>query len=122
MAKRGIHRLALEMRKSHRRTKSWRTTSRECKVFTEDGRVNPGLAKRIALERYIPSDEVIKRLIQHGAIEGKKKKAQQYKDLFDMPVETLLYKLTHREPMPPLTQQREREIKKMCRVQRVGAR
>jgi len=94
-----IKRLAKNLRKSYRINKSWRTTSSQCKVLTEDMRVNPGLAKRIARDKYQPSDEVIERLERHGAIEQKQKKAHEYKDLFDMPAPVLLWKYQHREVM-----------------------
>lgn len=94
-----ISRLARLLRKIHRCTKSWRDTSVECKVLTDDGRENPGLAKRIAIDGYIPSADVIDRLIRHGAIEQKIKRARttHAQDLFDMPTPVLLWKLINRE-------------------------
>lgn len=71
-------------------------------MLTEDGRTNPGLAKRIAIDKYQPSDDVIARLIRHGAIEGKKKKPQQPQALFDMATSTLRQALIDRKPMPPV--------------------
>lgn len=103
MKSRVLSRLAKNLRSTHRKTKSWRITSKACKVLTEDGRVNPGLAKRIALEGYIPSDDVIERMIQHGAIEGKKKKVTLPKDLFEMSSAELLYALNNRTEMQPTT-------------------
>lgn len=108
MQNRHIRQLAIKLRRSYRNNRSWRLTSKECKVFTEDCRVNPGLAKRIARDGYQPSDDVIDRLTRHGAIEMVKHNRPV--KLFDMPTSTLRYKLEHREEMPPLDVKKMREL------------
>lgn len=100
MTVRGFSRLPVILRKSHRLTKSWRATSSACKVLTEDGRENPGLAKRIAIDGYIPSDEVIERLQKDGAMPQRIKRFHRdTRPLFDRPVEVLLWQFNHREVM-----------------------
>lgn len=101
MQTRQIIRLARKLRSTHRKNKSWRLTSKVCLVFTPDGRCNPGLAKRIALDGYQPSDDVVQRLIAHGAIEIKKKHPRVIcKDLFDETDDALLRALRERQTMP----------------------
>jgi hypothetical protein len=76
MQNRKIRKLAKTLRSIHRKNKSWRKTSEVCKVLTADGRINPGLCKRIALDGYQPTDVVMSRLEQHQAVEPAKNKAK----------------------------------------------
>lgn len=94
----------------------WRTIARE----DYGDKIPNGTLSRFALSdgEWLPKDEYQYLL---GLKRERKATHSQPKDLFDMATDTLRWKLTHREPMPPLSQQREREIKKMYRVQRVGA-
>jgi hypothetical protein len=68
MQSRLVSRLARKLRSTHRKTKSWRVTANIHRVLTPDRELNPGLAKRIA-ERWQPGLDVIKRLLNDGAIE-----------------------------------------------------
>jgi hypothetical protein len=49
--------LAQELREKHALLNSWPKASLECGVVTEDGRADPGLAQRIALQGYDPKRE-----------------------------------------------------------------
>lgn len=99
MQTRQITRLARKLRSTHRRTKSWRATAKEHHILTPTGEVNPGLAQRIALNGYQPSDETIARLIKDGAIEAKKKHIAP-KMINDMTSDELATALRNRFTMP----------------------
>jgi hypothetical protein len=49
--------LAENLRSEHVLTNSWRKAAEVCNVLTEDGRPDPGLAQRIALQGYDPRRE-----------------------------------------------------------------
>jgi hypothetical protein len=53
--KRMLVQLVQELREKHIELSSWLQTSVACGVLTEDGRPNPGLAERIALQGYKPA-------------------------------------------------------------------
>jgi hypothetical protein len=99
MQNRHILKLAIKLRATYRTYKSWRRTSSECKVLTDDGRVNPGLVKRIARDKYQPADDVMNRLIRDGAVVIHQRK-QQPKMIWDMTTAELCDALNNRVLMP----------------------
>lgn len=94
----------------------WRVIARE----DYQDKIPNGTLSRFALSdgEWLPKEEYQYLL----GLKHQRETCAHYKDLFDMPSSILLYKLTHREPMPPLDKRRERELKKMYQHQRVGAR
>ncbi len=72
-----VQRLAMQLRRTYRRTRSWRKTAQKHHVLTPYGQVNHGLAMRIANQGYMPSSRTIKRLQYDGAIEPLRPKKQR---------------------------------------------
>lgn len=94
-----IRKLALALRSSYRRNKSWRMTAKEHHILTPTAEVNPGLAKRIAKDKYQPSPTTIKRLEYDGAIEPKKPRSI-HKMISDITEAELKSALENRTDMP----------------------
>jgi len=99
MQSRAILRLARRLRNFHKANKSWRKTALTCHVLTSDGKSNPGLAKRIATNRYEPGPDTFQRLSHDGALGAKKSKARVWHDLWSMNEKQRAYLLEHREAM-----------------------
>ena|ERR1700690_1837256 len=99
MQSRAIYRLARKLRKFHKINKSWRKTATTCHVLTSDGKSNPGLAQRIALNKYEPGPDTFQRLSHDGALGSKKSKVRVWHDLWSMNETQRAYLLEHREAM-----------------------
>lgn len=73
-------------------------TATEHHILTREGLVNPGMAKRIAIDEYDPSAETFERLIKDGALAFNKKPKQTLYVVLTAMVQALLnYLLEHRE-------------------------
>lgn len=87
--------------------RSWRVIARE----DYNDQINNATLCRFAISQgeWIPKDERLQIVL---GLKHPRKACAHVQDIFDMPTATLLWKLTHREPMPPMSQQRAREIKR----------
>ncbi len=93
-----IRRLAARLRTTYKKHRSWHYTAQLHCVLTPDGEPNKGLAFRIARERYMPSWDVVARLIRDGAIKLPRPKPL---DLSPAQRRAFANALCKRKPLPP---------------------
>ena len=98
MRSRLVIRLAAKLRCTHRKSNSWRVTAEAHHIYTPEGQPNPGLAKRIAHNRYKPSPDLFKRLVRDGAIRLPRPRPLQISNRDRL---SIILALKERKPLPP---------------------
>ncbi len=109
MQSRPVAQLAQKIRTMKRLGYSSRQIARQLHLLTPDGDPNPGLAHDIAFNGYMPSDDVVWRLIRDGALP---KPARVIVRLDEVTRKALLRALTRGEPLPPPTAEVQRKFDK----------
>ena len=116
MQSRPICHLAQKLRAAQCRFGSWRVAAAQLHVFTANGEPSPGIAYYIAKREFMPSADLLHRLIRDGAIPRPKPKPLQ---LDPKQNRAILLALRKREPLPQPTARTVREFFKWLECRRL---
>jgi hypothetical protein len=115
MQTRPICHLAQKLRAAQYRFGSWRVAAAQLHVFTANGEPSPGIAYYIAECEFMPSTDLLHRLIRDGAIPRPQPKPL---NLDPKQCRAIVLALRKREPLPQPTAKTVREFSKWLQCRR----
>ena len=115
MQTRPICHLAQKLRAAQRRFGSWRLAAAQLHVFTANGEPSPGIAFYIAERAFMPTTDLLHRLIRDGAIPRPRPKPL---NLDPKQCRAISLALRKRGPLPQPTKRTVREFEKWLQCRR----